>query len=245
MISVRDIITEALSRSNLVSRRQQAPADMFESAYQFLKGIAKKYSDDNLLQFLVAECSTDLTKREFVLGSTDEDAPEGTYLDVDVDAPLIHKVNKVYWRCKGSENLGNYAELKYASPDDFDAYPDGCGVYTAQPVNDLQIVFRTKLLVAPEIEIKFTYNKKWSFDRDTELRIPEQYEELFIVALTSALAEHFPRLTPEQADRLKKSLTELENSVKTSTRAVKYLSRSTVRSVNRADFYSGRMFLGY
>ena len=52
MITVRSIIVEALNRSNLVSRRQSAPADMVESAYRLLKGIAGKYSNDNLLQFL-------------------------------------------------------------------------------------------------------------------------------------------------------------------------------------------------
>ena len=75
MITVRSIITEALSRANLVSRRQQAPADMFETAYQLLKGIAKRYSDDNLLQFLVSEARHDLDAREFVVGRAAAQVP--------------------------------------------------------------------------------------------------------------------------------------------------------------------------
>lgn len=244
MITVRDIVIEALSRSNLVSRRQTPPADMFESAYQLLSGIAKKYSNDNLLQFVVADVTADFTKREFVVGETDAEAPEGTYLPVDIDAPLIQKVNRVYWRGRGDGGLGSYAELDYSSPEDFDSYPDGCGVYTAQPVNDLQIVLKTKLLVDRDMEIKVNYNRKWSFGRDSELRIPGQYEELFIVALTHSLAEHFPRLSAEQVKLLEESLAELEKGVKTSTRAVKYVTRrGVVPAISRADFISGRMFL--
>lgn len=243
MITVRSIIVEALSRSNLVSRRQSAPADMVESAFRLLKGIASKYSNDNLLQFLVSDCTAPLDRREFVLGEVDPEAVD-QYLPVDIDATNIQKVNKVYWRSTDPSNLGTYVELSYASPSDFDAYPDGTGVYTAQAINDLQIVLKTKLLADSRLEIKVNYNKKWNFDLDTELRIPGQYEELFIVALTHALATSFPRLSTEQVALIAKELESMEGNVKTSTRAVKYLSRRPgIPATNRADFISGRMFL--
>ena len=130
MITVRALITEALSRSNLVSRRQSASADMVESAFRLLKGIASKYSNDNLLTFLTAQATHVLDKREFVIGEF-EDVPL-EYLTLDIDCPRIQKVNKVYWRSIDQTGLGNYVELKYASPDDFDSYPDGCAVYTVR-----------------------------------------------------------------------------------------------------------------
>lgn len=240
MITVRSIIVEALNRSNLVSRRQTAPADMVESAYRLLKGIAGEFSNDNLLQFLIADVETTFDKREYVLGESEEGVDE--YLPVDIEAPRIQKVNKVYWRSKEPQGLGSYAELSFANPDDFDAYPTGSGVYTWQPINDLQVVFKTKLLPDTRIELKIYYNKKWSFGLDSELRIPEQYSELFITALTHKLALSFPRLSTEQLDKLKKELDNMIKNVKTSTRAVKYLSRKPTYGLNRADFISGRMF---
>ena len=244
MVTVRSIITEALARANLVSRRQSAPADMTESAFRLLRGIASKYSNDNLLQFIVSEVTHDLDSREFVLGEVEEGA-ESEYLPVDIEAPRIHKVNKVYWHSKQPTDLGNSVELKFASPDDFDAYPDGSGVYTAQPVNDLQIVFKTKLMPSPDIELKITYNRKWNIGLDDELRIPEQYVELFIVALTKALAVAFPRLSNEQVNLLKEELKDMENNVRVSTRAVKYLSRRPLRKcVNQAAFISGSFLVG-
>lgn len=246
MITVRSIIVEALNRSNLVSRRQSPPADMVESSLRLLKGIAAKYSNDNLLQFLISECGGTLDKREFVLGDIDADHPD-EYMDVDIFAQNIKKVNRVYWRAKDNNNgLGSYVELTYASPDDFDGYPDGSGVYTYQPVNDLQVVLKVKLLPNEGTEIKVLYNRKWSIGLDDELRIPEQYEELFIVALTHKLALTFPRLSTEQVNLLKNELKEMEANVATASRAHKYVSRSTQlrAAVSRADFISGRMFYG-
>lgn len=244
MITVRSIIVEALNRSNIVSRRQSAPADMIETGLQLLKGIAKQYSNDNLLQFLVADCETTHSKQEYVLGDFDANHAE-EYAILDVDAPLIQKVNKVYWRSKEPQGLGSYIDLQFASPEDFDMYPNGSGVYTWQPINDLQVVLKVKLLPDERTELKVNYNKKWSFDLNSELRIPEQYEELFIVALTHAFALSFPRLSPDQVDRIKTSLDDMIKNVKTSTRAVKYVSRRpTVPAVNRAAFLNGSMFLG-
>lgn len=240
MITVRSIITEALNRSNLVSRRQTPPADMVESAYRLLKGIAGEYSNDNLLQFLIASVETTFDKREYVLGETEQGIDE--YLPLDIEAPNIQKVSKVYWRSKEPQDLGSYAELSFASPDDFDAYPTGSGVYTWQPLNDLQVMFKTKLLPDTRIELKLYYNKKWNFDLNSELRIPEQYSELFITALTYKLANTFPRLNTEQVTKLKVDLDDMIKNVKTSTRAVKYLSRRPTYGLNRADFISGRMF---
>ena len=242
MITVRSIITEALSRANLVSRRQQAPADMFETAYQLLRGIAKRYSDDNLLQFLVSEARHDLDAREFVVGSVDPEAPE-EYLPVDIDAPNIQRINRMYWRAKDPTETNSYIELQFASVDDFDGYPSGAPVYTWQPINDREIHLKVKLVVDTNCELKFTYNRKWDFDRDSELRIPGQYEELFIVALTHALARNFPRLSTEQVNLLEKDLKELQDGVKVSTRAVKYVTRRGIRGVpSRTAFISGSMF---
>ena len=241
MITVRALITEALSRSNLVSRRQSASADMVESAFRLLKGIASKYSNDNLLTFLTAQATHALDKREFVIGEF-EDVPL-EYFTLDIECPRIQKVNKVYWRSIDQTGLGNYIELKFASPDDFDSYPDGCAVYTAQPINDLQIILKTKLVADPRIELKIMYNRKWKLDLDDELRIPEQFTELFTVALTHALALAFPRLSTEQVNLLKTELKEMEDNVRVSSRAVKYVSRTPVRTgISRAAFLSGSMF---
>lgn len=243
MITVRSILKEALSRANLVSRRQSAPADLEESAFRLFKGIAAKYSNDSLLQFLVADVEHPLDKDELVMGETDGTA---NYREVDLYAKDVQRVNKVYWRASSGspEDRYNFIELLYASPTDFDSYPVGSAVYTAQPINDLQTVIKTKMPVNTNLTLKVNYNKKWQISLDTELRVPEQYEELFIASLTHALAVAFPRLNNEQVALLKSQLDEIEKNVKTSTRAIKYLSRSPNRlACTYADFLSGNIFV--
>lgn len=50
-MEVRSIITEALSRANVVPRRQTAPGDLLMSAYKLLVGIVSKFNNDNFLAF--------------------------------------------------------------------------------------------------------------------------------------------------------------------------------------------------
>ena len=217
---------------------------MTETAFRLLKGIASKYSNDDLLQFLISEVTTDLTKNEFVLGEFDEEHPE-EYMELDVEARGIQRVNKVYWRSKDPTNVNTYIELSYANPNDFDAYPYGSIVYTYQPINDLQGILKTKLCTDPNLELKITYNRKWEIGLDSELRIPEQYVELFITALTHALALAFPRLSTEQVTLLKEQLKEMESNIASATRAIKYIGRTPRRTgISRTAFMSGSMFLG-
>jgi len=246
MVTTRSIITEALNRSNLVSRRQSPPADMVETSFRLLRGIAAQYSKDNLLQFLVAECDHDLDRNEFVIGSVDASAPEGTYLPVDMDAPLLGKVTRMYWRPRDPHNMGTWIDLKLTSWEDFDQYPVTSGVFTFQPINDLQAVVKTKLLADQNAEVKVIYNKRWEIGLDDTLRIPEEYVELFTLALTVRLAETFPRLSTEQVTILKEELKGMVNTVKVNTRAIKYVSRNYRRTAGKGmtDFISGE-FISY
>lgn len=50
-MNVREIIKEAVTRVNLVPRRQAIPGDLLENAYRLLKGVVNKYNYDNLLNF--------------------------------------------------------------------------------------------------------------------------------------------------------------------------------------------------
>ena len=242
MITVRDIVVEGLCRGNLVSRRQAAPADMIETGLRLLKSLAARYSNDNLLQFLRSDVVFDLNKPDFLLGENVPDDAE--YAIADVIAPQIQKIASVYIRSKQPNSL-DWIELQYCALEDFDNYSYGSNVYTCQLINDKQMIFKVKeSLIGPYGECKVIYNKKWAFDLDTELRVPDQYAELFITALTYKLALTFPRLSPEQTNMLKSDLAEMEQNLRVSTRAQKFISRnSQPHSCNLADFISGK-FLG-
>lgn len=71
-MDVRTIITEALSRANIVPRRQAAPGDLVQSAFRLLKGITSKYNNDNYLAFTQQGLSLPSSHRVIhIYGDTD------------------------------------------------------------------------------------------------------------------------------------------------------------------------------
>lgn len=58
MITIREIITEAMSRANIVPRRQAIPGAMLENGFRLLKAITARYNKDNLLNFTQDEYTT-------------------------------------------------------------------------------------------------------------------------------------------------------------------------------------------
>lgn len=98
--TVRNIIVEALNRANIVSRRQSAPADMVENSLRLLKGVAAKFSNDNLLQFLRREIEFTPAGPVTVIG----ESSNGT--TVDVEAPGLQDVKT------GSNLIGALYEPK-------------------------------------------------------------------------------------------------------------------------------------
>ena len=63
-MEVRTIITEALSRANVVPRRKTAPGDLVTTAFQLLQGIIAQYNKDNYLSF--TQASLDLPAKRYI-----------------------------------------------------------------------------------------------------------------------------------------------------------------------------------
>ena len=63
-MEVRTIITEALSRANIVPRRQPAPGDLVMTAFKLLQGIVSQYNKDNYLSF--TQASLDLPSKRYI-----------------------------------------------------------------------------------------------------------------------------------------------------------------------------------
>lgn len=63
-MEVRTIITEALSRANIVPRRQPAPGDLVQTAFMLLQGIISQYNKDNYLSF--TQATLDLPAKRYI-----------------------------------------------------------------------------------------------------------------------------------------------------------------------------------
>lgn len=79
-MEVRSIITEALSRANVVPRRQPAPGDLVQSSYNLLKGIVGKYNNDNFLSFTQQKLDLPARKVIHIYGQHDTMLGEYNYV---------------------------------------------------------------------------------------------------------------------------------------------------------------------
>lgn len=79
-MEVRSIITEALSRANVVPRRQPAPGDLVQSSFNLLKGIVSKYNNDNFLSFTQQKLDLPARKVIHIYGKHDTMLGEYNYV---------------------------------------------------------------------------------------------------------------------------------------------------------------------
>lgn len=321
MFTIKDVITDALSRANLVNRRQEAPGHMVESAYLLLRGIAADYSSHNLLQFLRREVDLNETviKEDQVILSDDytmgenfwliegdditpyvedgtipeaENVPDGAKvwnrdrsvwvkfrpdsgavlwrrddypskeraigamngavtkvipggiqpvmvigtIDPDIHSDVVQvpvenleKITEVYWDRSNDPMANATVPLQFVSFEDFNNGAYGEYIYTWQPISDTKVELKLKprfvRMLTNSQNLKMIYNVRYSFDLNSVMKIPDIYQELFTVALTYKLAVKYPRLSPEHTERLRVTLKEIEDSVKTPTRANKLIIR--------------------
>lgn len=131
-MDVRTILTEALSRANIVPRRQAAPDDKVQTAYMLLKAIVSKFNNDGYLAF--TEAGLDLPPKKLIHIHDKVDSFAGDYnyylqteADLAIDLPDAEDVEndaravvtgKPQWY-KAANNGSDYSWVPVAI-DEFD-----------------------------------------------------------------------------------------------------------------------------
>lgn len=163
---------------------------------------------------------------KMIIGTLDPDEPNDW---VQVEIANIANIPELYWDVSRDDMANTAVPLGFVSFEDFNNGNFGEYIYTYQEITDRKIELKLKpqfVSLARGGRLKMIYNVAYSFDLDSVMKIPNIYQELFITALTYALACEYPRLSPEHTERLKTNLTNIENSVKTPTRASKFVVRT-------------------
>ena len=75
-MTVREIIIQALNRSNVVSKKQPAPGDRLETGLELLQGVVSQYNNDNYLAFTQMGVSLPARKVIHIYGDIDTMLPE-------------------------------------------------------------------------------------------------------------------------------------------------------------------------
>lgn len=215
--TVRDIIIEALNRTGVCSRRQSAPANIVEDAYNLLKGITAQYGNDNVLSFAMGEADV-------------ENPPERVSISPDVRATIqngnVAKINGIFYRFSREPQVA-WNELKFVGIGDFYNSLYSGGVWTCKADTDTAwTIYLRSEFVAMHPTIKVMWNERFDYDLNSTLYIPPQYVELFTVALCCQLATTYPRVSDTQLANFKAERERLENNIHAPNRAVKYISNA-------------------
>jgi len=171
-------------------------------------------------------------KTTMILGTVDPEI-NGDYVNAVVDNVASIKEAYIVLNDRLQEIPINFVSL-----EDFYNANYGNYVYTWQFISDRKLEFKTKQPVIDRAkEIRIIYNVAYSFNLNSTLKIPDVYNELFTVALTYKLAVEYPRLDPSHTQRLKDTLTEIENTIKAPTRANKLVIRpeGNINTLNTID----------
>lgn len=161
-----------------------------------------------------------------------------------VKIPNLQKLDALY--VKNSPD-GRVAQLRlsFIPLKDFDAAAVSDLVWTFTEGGQGEFIIRTKTYVDSGISgLALTYNKGFSFDIDSDLRIPDAYIELLIVALTYKLALKYPRIDDAQMQRLKNDLSEMISNVSTPKADARMVLREVdyARPMTAYDVLAGAMF---
>lgn len=237
MISVREIITEALARANIVPRRQAAPGHMVEETFKLLKGIASKYNTTDYLSFTQNE---KVVPYNPVLHIVTDNEPSSNSFTFDneliVVIPNVAKINKVYIP---DADVGY--ELFEEPYQTFDGKGQSSDIYTVLEKSEGEWLIKFKV---PNVsQVKILFNEALTFDINSNLYISDSYAELFILALTKALVQKYPRNDNTMFQNLSMELAKCEELISVPKAARRRVTRESTRRYNVNDLITGRFII--
>lgn len=146
MITVRDLITNAMAEARLVKRSQPIPGNLFIDAFSLLKKRLDQYSNTNYLSFVRKEANFDATKGVMLIGTLVAKDDYKVYIvNTEADMPDATKADKgsfTYVRLTQTLYINEaYTWVKVAEGEEVAAW-QGWAFYPDVEVDNLQEVMR-------------------------------------------------------------------------------------------------------
>lgn len=232
MVSVRNIIVEALTRATLANRKHGAQPSLVEDAYIRFCGILREYSDNNLITAFRGEVEFD--------GNAEQIEINGT----DIPAAGITDIKAAFYR---ADNSPDYYPLNFVSLETF--YDCGLSDYTYSFQPTAENKFRLYLkprFAALNRRVKLIYNIKIKLGLDDAVNLPIVYTELLTRALAYKMAVDKPRATPDKRNELRLEMEKLEGQLKANNADNRILLRTpkdrvfNMETMNSGSFIFGR-----
>lgn len=138
----------------------------------------------------------------------------------------------------------NCVKLEWKPRDEFDSFYMTVPIWTyTERAQGEWIIETKKSTVNAATCYRLSYNRALHVEIDTDLRAPDAYIELLIVALTVAISEKYPRLDDAHINRLKDDLREMITNVSTPKAEGKMILRdygSRIDKFTPTDIITGR-----
>lgn len=213
MTTVRELITEAFNRTNLVPRKRDLPSDMFTSGLILFKGLLQEYS---IKDYVVAyQNEVDFIPQENILVGDGEAA--------DVSAPKIVCPKSVLYQPNTSID---WTPMNFISYQQFysDSYSDYIATWLPVNTNLFKLIFKPRF-VAQNRKCKLIYNIEMELNDNDVISLPTPYIELLTRALAYKLCIEYPRVDQTKVQQLKDEKEDLEKSVMAQNSSNKILTR--------------------
>lgn len=239
----RDLIIEALARSNIVPRKRTVPEDIFTDAARQLNGILADYSNRHYITAYRDEIDFNPLCEKMYVGLPDNYSQEAEYADDTIIVQGLQEPVSVLFKGNNS-NAGMYQPMNFISYDQF--YSMNNGIYTVSwtPVSARQwrVYFKPQFL-SSNWTVKLIYNKQMEYADNDVINLPPQYIELLIRALAYKLSIQMPRTDTTKTSLLKSELDDIERMIEAANASQRIITRDSCRSSMMADFMSGKFIL--
>lgn len=159
----------------------------------------------------------------------------------------VNKLNTLMTSTGSGVSEINY-KLNFQPADNFHRFEMNSPTWTWTPLSEGEFVIEVKPYACNAVSnLKLNYNRRFDFDIDTDLRIPDSYIELLIVSLTYKLALSHPRLDAEQMARLKSEVDDMLSNVAVPRADARMVVRDRYgqRAIDANNVLTGAIFGGY
>lgn len=205
MFTVKDIITDAYDRTGIFpNATDELPGEYAALGLKLLQAIISQYNIKNYLIFAQQKLTLDLSTAIDEEDNSISRVLDKRYMDVD-----IASINSVLLRRDGNSKSILMEHIPF---EIFENYGNEMGIYTYKQLNDTDWKIYFKNCVKGR-KVSIIYNEKLDCKMTTVYYAPEEYKELFILALSSKLLTSYPRTSDNMKNSIDSELTGMINQI--------------------------------
>lgn len=216
MATVRDIIIEAASRSNVCPRKRELQTPIFNGMLNLFNGVLQELSNKDYITAYQDEVDFHPTKEKIKIG------PDAEVDDVQVDKLQMPK--KALYRTPG---MLDWVPMQFEAYERFYSCTYSDYIVSWKPIglSEWEVLFKTRFIKPTNYEVKLIFNTVMEFNDDDVINLPVPYVELITRELAYKAAVKWPRADEAKKNSLKEEAESLARDLKAANASNKIITR--------------------